>query len=113
MNIERGDILLIELDPTKGSEMQKTRPCIVVTNNVANTISRVLMIVPMTSQKIEKLFPHEVLIPKGKGVLKISKANIAQMRTVDCSRIKSKLGSVLEKTLNEVDTVLKLHLGLL
>ncbi len=112
MNIERGDIILVELDPTKGFEIQKTRSCIVVTNDIANTYSRLLMIVPMTSQKLSKIFPHEVLITKAKGLTKASKAILSQTRAIDRSRIKSKLGSVSTQSLKEVDTALKLHLGL-
>lgn len=111
MNIERGDILLIEFDPTKGVEIQKTRPGIVVTNNVANAYSRVLTIVPLTSQKLDKIFPHEVII-KAKGLTKPSKANVAQMRALDRMRIKTKLGRVSDQNLKEIDIALKLHLAL-
>ena len=112
MNIERGDILLIELDPTKGAEIQKTRPAIVVTNDIANLYSRVLMVVPLTSQNLTKIHPHEVLIEKAKGLSKPSKANVSQMRAVDRSRIKSKLGQAGTQTLGEIDSAIKLHLGL-
>lgn len=112
MNIERGDIFLIKFDPTEGAEIQKTRPGIVVTNNIANTYARVLMIVPITSQKTEKVFPHEVLITKTKGLLRVSKANVAQMRAMDRSRIKSKLGKISDQNLKAIDIAIKLHLSL-
>lgn len=112
MNIERGDILLVEFDPTRGSEIQKTRPAIVITNDIANTYSRVLMVVPITSQKIDKIFPHEVLLNNDKGLIKPSKANLSQMRAIDRIRVKSKLGKVSSKNLREIETALKLHLGL-
>lgn len=112
MNIERGDLLLIEFDPTKGSEIQKTRPGIVVSNDVANAYSRILMIVPVTSQKIDKIYPHEVLLPASQGLKKVSKANVAQMRAMDKSRIKSKLGHVSDLILKRLDVAIKLHLGL-
>ena len=112
MNIERGDLVLTNFDPTKGAKIQKTRPAIVVTNNVANKFSRVLMVVPLTSQNLDTIFPHEILLPKTKGLAKLSKANVAQMRAIDRSRIKSKLGKVSAPTLKEIDVALKLHLGL-
>lgn len=62
MNIERGDILLIEFDPTKGSEIQKTHPAVIVINSVANRLSPVLVIIPITSQKIDKVRIFETLI---------------------------------------------------
>lgn len=113
MNIERGDILLVTFDPTVGAEIKKTRPGIVVTNNVANVYSQVLMIVPLTSQRLEKVFPHEVLISKSKGLAKDSKANVAQMRAVDRSRIHAKMGQVSKDTLKKLDVAMKLHLGLI
>lgn len=112
-NVERGDILLIEFDPSRGLEIQKTRPGIVVTNDIANAYSRVLMVVPVTSRKLDKVFPHEVLVLKSKGLNKPSKANVSQMRAVDRSRIRAKLGRVSASILREIDTALKLHLGLL
>lgn len=111
MNIERGDILLIDFNPTRGSEIQKIRPAIVVTNNVANRYSSVLMVIPVTSQGIDKVFPHEVLLDK-EGLSKLSKANTSQMRAVDRLRIKSKLGKVSASTLRKIEHALRLHLGL-
>ncbi|MFN7904311.1 MAG: type II toxin-antitoxin system PemK/MazF family toxin [Pseudobdellovibrionaceae bacterium] len=113
MNIERGQILLVDLDPTKGSEIRKTRPAVVVTNNIANFYSRLLVVVPLTSQNLDEVYPHEVLIERSNGILKSSKANVAQIRAVDRSRIRSKLGKVSDKNLKEIDIALKLHLGLL
>lgn len=113
MNIERGDILLTEFDPNKGSEIKKTRPAIVVTNNIANAYSRVLVVVPLTSQNLTKVYPHEVLIENVKGLVKSSKANVSQMRAIDRSRIKSKLGRVGTGNLVKIDNALRLHLGLL
>ena len=112
MSIERGDILLIEFDPTRGSEIQKTRPGVVVTNNIANTFGRRLLVVPLTSQRIDQIYAHEVLVEKSKGLSKNSKALVSQMRSVDRSRIKSKLGKVQTSTLKNIDVALKLHLGL-
>jgi mRNA interferase MazF len=113
MNIERGEILLIDFNPTRGSEIQKTRPAIVITNNIANKYSRVLMVIPITSQNIDRIFPHEVLIQKADGLTKPSKANISQMRAIDRDRIQKKIGKVLPKNLHEIEKALKIHLSLL
>ncbi len=112
MNIRRGEILLIEFDPTRGSEIKKTRPAVIITNDIANTYSRLLMAVPITSQKLDKIFPHEVLLNNAKGLNKPSKANISQMRAIDRSRIKSKLGKVSLQSMREIEVAMKLHLGL-
>ncbi len=112
MLIERGDILLIEFDPTKGSEIKKTRPAIVITNDIANQFSRIITVIPLTSQKLEKIYPHEVLIPKMKGLSKNSKASVSQMRAIDRSRAKTKLGAISKNHLDELEIAIKLHLSL-
>lgn len=111
-NIERGDILLIEFNPTRGSEIQKTRPAIVITNNIANTYSPIITVIPITSQKLDTIYPHEVLLQEVKGLSKLSKANISQMRAIDITRIKNKLGKISSKNLQQIDIALKLHLNL-
>jgi mRNA interferase MazF len=112
VKIERGDVLLVEFDPTIGSEIKKTRPAILVTNDVANAYARVVVVVPLTSQKLDTIFPHEVLLKNTKGFNKVSKANVSQLRAVDRLRIKSKLGEISTKDLSYLDAALKLHLGL-
>lgn len=112
MTIDRGDIVLIEFDPTRGNEIKKTRPAIVVTNNVANTYSRILMVIPLTSKNLDTIYPHEVLVEKAKGLSVPSKAVVAQMRAIDRSRIQNKLGRISPQTLQNVDLSIKIHLGL-
>jgi mRNA interferase MazF len=112
MKIERGDLVLVDFDPTKGAEIKKTRPAIVVTNNIANKFSRVITIVPITSQKLDKIYPHEVLLPKQTGLLKDSKANAAQLRAVDKLRIVKRLGTIGASKLKELNIAMKLHLGI-
>ena len=104
--------MLIEFDPTRGSEIQKTRPAVIVTNDIANTYSRLLMAVPLTSQKLGQIFPHEVLLGAVKGLRKPSKANVSQMRAIDRSRIKAKFGKISAQNLREIEAAIKLHLGL-
>ena len=112
MNIERGDILLVEFDPTRGSEIKKTRPAVVVTNNIANQFSPVIVVVPLTSQKLDKIRAFEVLLTKATGLTKNSKAVIAQLRTVDRSRLQKKIGSLSAADMKSIDNSLKLHLDL-
>lgn len=59
---KQGEIYLVALDPTIGTEMSKTRPGIVVSNDYANKGSKRVSIVPITSSNIEKVFPFEVLL---------------------------------------------------
>lgn len=112
MNIERGDIFLANLDPTQGSEIQKTRPVIVITNDLANLHARVVTVVPLTSQKLDKVYRHELFIGKPKGMSKESKALVDQIRAIDKSRLKQKLSSLSEKQLEDLNERIKLHLGM-
>lgn len=112
MNIERGDIFLADLDPTKGSEIQKTRPVIVITNDLANMYSRIITVIPITSQKLDKVFRHELFIGKPKGMNKESKALVDQIRAIDKSRLKKKLSSLSKKQIEELNERISLHLAL-
>lgn len=112
MKIERGDIFLAELDPTRGSEIQKTRPVIVVTNNIANSQSVLIAAIPLTSQGLDRVRVSEVLVAPVPGLDKKSKACIHQIRTLDRSRLMKKLGRVTGSTLTKINDALKIHLAL-
>lgn len=112
IKVSRGDVFLVDFDPSRGSEIQKVRPAIIVTNDAANFYSRVLMAIPLTSQKLDKIHPHEVFIGKQKGLTKESKAKVSQMRAIDKSRLKSKLGNISSTQMSELNFAIKLHLGL-
>lgn len=64
--VRRGDIFWANLDPTIGIEIKKVRPVVVVSNNVINQHSQLVVVVPMTTN-IERLSPSHVLIPQGEG----------------------------------------------
>jgi mRNA interferase MazF len=112
MNIERGDIFLADLDPTKGSEIQKTRPVIVVTNDLANMHARIVTVIPITSQKLDKVRRHELFLGKPKGLNKESKALVDQMRAIDKSRLKEKLSKLTKNQLEDLNERITLHLAL-
>lgn len=109
--MKRGDVYWVNLNPTVGSEIQKVRPCVIISNNLANQFSEVIIVAPITSQKLEKIYPHEVLI-KNIEKLSNSKIKINQIRAID----KKRLGRIITKldslTMNEVDRALVLHLGI-
>lgn len=111
-SIDRGDIFLVNLDPAKGSEIKKTRPVIVVSNDLANMYSRVLMVVPLTSQKQERILPHELFIGKPRGLAKESKAIVEQMRAIDKGRLVTKLTKLSPELMSQLSERMKIHLGL-
>ena len=110
--VRRGDIWLVNLDPTLGHEIQKSRPAVIIQNDIGNTFSSLTIVAPITSQGIEKVYPIEVLLKKNSGLMKESKALLNQIRAVDKRRLIKKLGHVTEETMRDIDEALKMSLGL-
>ena len=112
MNIKCGEIWLANLDPTIGSEVNKTRPVIIVSNDTNNRHNNVITIIPITSN-VDKIFSFEVFIPKGGANLpKDSKAKSDQIRTIDKVRLAKRIGVLSKKYIEEIDLALILHLDL-
>jgi mRNA interferase MazF len=111
--MKRGDIYFAQLDPTRGSEIQKTRPVVIVSNDVANRASSLVTVVPLSSN-VSRVFPFEVaLSAEQSGLPKDSKAMAQQIRTIDKSRlVHQRSGSLKPKQLTALDEALRLHLGL-
>lgn len=98
-SVQRFEVYLISLDPTKGSEMTKTRPCLIISPNEMNRHIRTVIIAPMTSTI--KNYPTRVTITFQK---KRGQIVLDQIRTVDKQRLIKKLGKISstaqDKTLN-------------
>ncbi len=111
---KQGDIYLVSLDPTIGTEISKTRPGVVVSNDYANKGSKRVSIVPITSSNIEKVFPFEVLlnVTPETGLKFDSKATCDQVRSIDKRRLIKNIGKVSMDTLEEIKASLGLHFGL-
>jgi len=88
--IQRGDVFWANLDPTIGVEIQKTRPVVVMSNDVINQRSQLVIVVPLTTNVI-RLSPSHVLIPRGEGGLtEDSKVLAEQIRAMDKQRLTTK-----------------------
>lgn len=115
--MRRGDICLVDLDPVRGSESNKRRPAVIVSNDGANaTASRlgrgVVTVVPVTSN-VERVYPFQVFLPTGDTGLAVdAKAQAEQVRSVDVDRVQHRIGSLPAGLLAEVDDALRLHLAL-
>ena len=92
--VVRGEVWLVALDPTLGSEIQKTRPCVVVSPPEMHDHLRTVIVAPMTSKGFAA--PFRVAITHGgtKGLILLD-----QVRTVDKARLAKRLGAVSTKTL--------------
>ena len=66
---KRGDVYLINFDPTIGAEVKKTRPALILQNDIGNRHSPITIVAAITSKFDEPLYPTEVLIPAGEGGL--------------------------------------------
>ena len=111
MITRRGDICLVALDPVMGSEISKTRPALIVSNDINNRFSGTLTVLPITLKKLQKIYPFEIFLPKGMGNLpKDSKVKADQIRTLDKRRFVKYIGSVNVEIMREVEKALMIHL---
>ncbi len=113
MNIERGIIVLVELDPTVGNEQRGVHPCITVSDPAVNEDQRfpLIAVVPVTGTPGEgSLYPE--LAPGTSGLTKTSFALIDQLRSIDKRRIRRMFGRIATNELDAVDQGLELYLGL-
>ncbi len=113
----RGLIIDVNLEPTKGSETGKTRPCIVVTNNIYNDRVPVIQVVPLTewSLKKSKIKTNISLMPSPlNGLIKHSIADCLQTRPIDYqSRLVSVRGEVESELIAKINHALKVVFDLL
>ncbi len=111
--MKRGDVVYANLDPTLGSETQKTRPVLIVSNDAANRAAALVTVLPLTSN-VSKVFPFEVkLLASDTGLPKDSKAMAQQVRSLDKRRLaKTVSGHVPVLLMTAIDAALRLHLGL-
>lgn len=109
--MKRGEIYLVALDPVLGSETGKTRPAIVLQNDLANRSSPTVTIVPLTSS-VDRCHPFQVLLPAEQtGLPKESKALCEQIRTVSRQRLgAAAIGKVPDAILTQVRSALDRHL---
>jgi mRNA interferase MazF len=115
--MRRGDIHSVDLDPTRGSEADKRRPAVIVSNDAANaTAGRlgrgVVTVVPVTSN-VARIYPFQVLLPAAEtGLEHDSKAQAEQIRSISVERVGGQLGVVPNAIMLDIDEALRLHLSL-
>jgi mRNA interferase MazF len=115
--MRRAEIRLVSLDPVRGSESDKTRPAVIVSNDGANSIATrlgrgVVTVVPITSN-VSRVYPFQVLLKASDcGLRQDSKAQAEQVRSVSVERVGRKAGQVPPALMARIDHALKMHLGL-
>lgn len=94
MELNKGDIVLVNFNPTKGGEMGKYRPAIIVSATLDNQTLPTLMVVPLSSQLVENAKPYRVRIPIREGLTQDSDACVNEMRALAKERIQKTLCKV-------------------
>ena len=111
----RGEIYLTALDPTIGREIQKTRPALIIQNDVSNRLSEITIVAPITSTVRFPLNPVHVLLPTDAdtGLVVNSVALLNQIRAVDRRRLIKRLGAANAAIMEQADDAIKISLGLI
>lgn len=109
----RGEVYLVSFDPTLGAEIKKTRPALVLQNDIANRYSPITIVAAITSQVEEPLYPTEVLVRAPKGGLKSdSVVLLNHIRSIDKQRLRRRMGRLKPETMEKVERALLLSFGL-
>jgi mRNA interferase MazF len=106
--VKRGEVWWVEFDPAVGSEVRKTRPAVIVSNDAANRNLARVVVIPLTSNT-GRQYPGEALVSvDGQS----SKAMADQIMAADKARLKSQLGVVGKADMLAVEDAIRVHLGL-
>jgi mRNA interferase MazF len=113
-NPKRGDIYLVSFDPTVGHEIKKTRPALVIQNNIGNQYSSLTIVAAIKSNISEASHPVEVRFKPSKvnGLNVPSAILLDQIRSIDKLRLVKKLGSLNHEEMVNVDQAIQISLGL-
>lgn len=111
--MKRGEIWFADLSPTRGSEIAKHRPVLIVSNDANNRASSTITILPITSN-VARVYPFEVFLVSAEcGLPKDSKVQAQQIRTIAKERITGNaVGKLNKEKMREVDAAISLHLGI-
>jgi mRNA interferase MazF len=103
-----------ELRSDRRRRIKKTRPALVIQNDIGNRYSPIIIVAAITSSFDETLYPTEVLIAPPEGGMRVpSVAALNQIRSVDIRRLTARLGALKPETMERVDRALKISVGLL
>lgn len=110
---KRGEIYLVDFDPTRGAEIKKTRPALVIQNDIGNRFSPITIVAAITSQIVGKVYPTEVFVkaPEG-GLTADSLVLLNQIRSIDKGRLVKRLGAIKQETMQKVEDALRISMEL-
>jgi mRNA interferase MazF len=110
----RGAVVEVNLEPVVGSEANKTRPCVVIQNDVGNRFSPIVIVAAITgTENVPRQYPVDVPVPRGEGgLVKDSVVQCNQIRSIDEKRLVKTLGQLKTATMIRIDKALKISLAL-
>lgn len=109
----RGEIYLVEFEPTRGAEIKKTRPALIIQNDTGNRYSPITIVAAITSQVGGRIYPTEVFVAAPEGGLPAdSLVLLNQIRSIDKGRLVKRLGKVAPQTMKTVENALRISMEL-
>lgn len=111
---KRGEIYLVDFDPAIGCEIKKTRPAVVLQNDIANKYNPLTIVAAISSKFGKKLYPTEVMLEPPQGGLQMKcVVMLNQVKTIDKRRLVKKLGVLNADIMGQVNCALEISLGLI
>jgi len=108
---KRGSVYLVNFDLTIGAEVKKTRPAVIISNDVANQYSPIVIVAAITG-RAEPKFDEVLIKPPEGGLTRPSVIQPNQIRSIDKTRLVKKLGDLSKETISDLDIALQITLGL-
>ena len=104
MELNRGDIVIVNLYPKKGDEVGKIRPAVIISGNDENAILDTVILMPLSTDRIDNMTPYRMRIVAREGLKEDSDILINQIRALSKARIKEKIAKI---TLAEYDAIIQ------
>ena len=102
MDLNRCDIVGINLNPKKGDEVGKIRPCLIISDNDTNNILDTIIVLPLSTKLLDDMKPYRIRIKKRDGLKEDSDILINHIRTISKKRVTSKIAKITEKEYKSV-----------
>ncbi len=112
MNVKRGDIYYADLSPVIGSEQAGVRPIVIVQNDIGNKFSPTIIGIAITSKQKARLPTHIEIEGTKYGLDKDSVILAEQIRTLDKRRLKEKVGTIDDKTMEKIQRAIEISFGM-
>ena len=106
MILNKGDIVLVNFNPSKGKEIGKFRPAIIISGNEDNEMLETVIVIPLSTVLVDNAYPYRVFISKRDKLLKDSNACIYEIRALSKIRIKQKLAKVSDDEMEIIKNAL-------